>query len=447
MKEKLILLFILIVFLGGCEKSQGDKIFLTLDPKINFTCNIDIPTKTVSYTNKSENLKNYTWYFGDGDTSKEKSPKHIYKSEGTFQVSLSATTLKSAKVINKSKKIVIGDPEGHKPMVSLYDYKNLDFAGFTIKWTRKNPHTPAILNLQIANDELFENIVREKEVSSYTKNMDYKATDLNIKTKYWYRMQIKYIESTKEEIYYSDTRTATTEDMPKPFAVIVPKPTSGSFSIFEVNTRDVMTNNNNSEIITHKLQLSRDKDFTKGFEAKNTCVFKKYFKEPKTKFYARYTATYKKNVRIFENSQEYIFNYIYSTGNGNGISGEYTNKYLKNKKTILEFGKKKGAKIIIEIKDFKGVGKYPLSYNSGSLISINTNIDSYAYYLDGKSNFKYYLNRKGISLDVYRETDGSYFCKIVSEDNYNNMIFKQLISEVENYGRYTIYDPFFTVIK
>lgn len=447
MKERLIILLIFIVFLGGCEKSQGDKIFLALDPKIDFTYEIDIPTKTVTYTNKSKNLKNYTWYFGDGDTSKEKSPKHIYKSEGTFQISLSATALKSTKIINKSEKIVIGDPEGQKPMVTISDYKDLDFAGFTIQWTRKNPHTPTILNLQIAKDELFKDIIREKKVGSYTENMNYKATDLDIKTKYWYRIQIKYRVAAKEEVYYSNTKTAITEDMPKPFAMIVPNPTSGSFSWFEVNTRDVQTENNYSENISHKLQLSRDKDFAKGFEAKNTCVFKKYFKEPRTKFYARYVATYKKNIRVFENSQEYIFNYIYSTGNGNGISGEYTNKFTENNKTVLEFGEKKGAKIVIELKDFKGVGQYPLSYNSSDAITINSNEDSYAYYLDGKSNFKYYLSKKGITLDVYRETNGSYFCKIVSEDNFKSMIFKQLIREVANYGRYTIYDPFFAVIK
>lgn len=444
-----MLLFIVVI--SSCNKSNGDKIFLSLDPKIDFTYEIDIPTKTVVCTNGSENLKNYTWYFSDGETSKEKSPKHTFQSEGSFQISLSATTLKSAETMKKTVEIVIGDPQGHKPKVELTECEDLDFAGFSIKWTRTNSHISPILTLQIASDEVFENIVREERVDSYTQNMKYRATDLDIKTKYWYRIQVRYRESAEDEIYYSNTKTATTADMPKPFAMFVTNPTSGSFSWFEVNTGDVQTDNNYSKRITHKLQISRDKDFKEGFEAKNTCVFKKYFKEPRTKFYAKYTATYKDNIRTFEDSQEYTFNYIFSTGNGSGKIGEYTKKYIKDGKTMLEFGDKEGAKIVFQIKDFNGLGQYSLSYNSDDInvdnSVINTAEDSYAYYLDGKKDFKYYLNKKGISLDIYREDENFYYCKILSEDNFKSLPFKQKIEEIVNYNRYIIYDPFFVISK
>ncbi|MDZ4669152.1 MAG: PKD domain-containing protein, partial [bacterium] len=44
----------------------------------------------VSFTNKSKFAKTYLWYFGDGNTSTEESPRHRYDSAGTFNVTLIA---------------------------------------------------------------------------------------------------------------------------------------------------------------------------------------------------------------------------------------------------------------------------------------------------------------------------------------------------------------------
>jgi PGF-pre-PGF domain-containing protein len=46
---------------------------------------------SVKFTDNSQKEAWRTWYFGDGDTSNEQNPTHIYRSEGTYNVFLSAS--------------------------------------------------------------------------------------------------------------------------------------------------------------------------------------------------------------------------------------------------------------------------------------------------------------------------------------------------------------------
>lgn len=45
---------------------------------------------TYTFNNLSTNGNNFNWDFGDGGTSTEKHPTHIFKKNGTFQVTLTA---------------------------------------------------------------------------------------------------------------------------------------------------------------------------------------------------------------------------------------------------------------------------------------------------------------------------------------------------------------------
>lgn len=47
---------------------------------------------SVDFTDKSLKADKWIWYFGDGDTSHQQNPTHIYKSGGTFDVSLKVET-------------------------------------------------------------------------------------------------------------------------------------------------------------------------------------------------------------------------------------------------------------------------------------------------------------------------------------------------------------------
>jgi hypothetical protein len=63
-----------------------------LFPAANFSSSIDATNKNnVKFVNSSSFAMTYSWDFGDGTTSAEKSPNHEYASEGTYNVTLSAT--------------------------------------------------------------------------------------------------------------------------------------------------------------------------------------------------------------------------------------------------------------------------------------------------------------------------------------------------------------------
>jgi len=57
-------------------------------PKALFT--YEVSELTVTFTNLSQNADSYTWNFGDGQTSTEKSPVHTYAENGSYTVVLTA---------------------------------------------------------------------------------------------------------------------------------------------------------------------------------------------------------------------------------------------------------------------------------------------------------------------------------------------------------------------
>ena len=96
-----LLLLCLAIALGACRKNDNVD---TTD--VTFT--ISQSGYSVTYNNTTADAKSYTWTFGDGSTSTEKSPTHIYKTKGKFVASLSATltngkVLSGSTIINVSK--------------------------------------------------------------------------------------------------------------------------------------------------------------------------------------------------------------------------------------------------------------------------------------------------------------------------------------------------------
>jgi len=61
-------------------------------PTVAFSASNNLPTtgETLNFTNTSENATDYFWNFGDGTTSTEENPMHVYQEEGTYLVTLSA---------------------------------------------------------------------------------------------------------------------------------------------------------------------------------------------------------------------------------------------------------------------------------------------------------------------------------------------------------------------
>lgn len=82
------LFFLAFFLLVGCQLDEPSK------PIANFSTSGDncIGPCTVTFTNTSENTSVYNWVyswdFGDGTSSKEKSPSHVYQVSGSFKVTL-----------------------------------------------------------------------------------------------------------------------------------------------------------------------------------------------------------------------------------------------------------------------------------------------------------------------------------------------------------------------
>ncbi len=77
-------------------------------PTVGFSASNNLPAtgEIVSFTNSSENATEYLWNFGDGTTSTEENPTHIYQQEGTYLVTLSAAN-ESGCAITVSEELVV----------------------------------------------------------------------------------------------------------------------------------------------------------------------------------------------------------------------------------------------------------------------------------------------------------------------------------------------------
>ena len=89
-----LLLLCLAIALGACRKNDNVD---TTD--VTFT--ISQSGYSVTYNNTTADAKSYAWTFGDGGTSTDKSPTHVYKTKGKFVANLSAT-LNNGKVLSGS---------------------------------------------------------------------------------------------------------------------------------------------------------------------------------------------------------------------------------------------------------------------------------------------------------------------------------------------------------
>ena len=90
MKKYGIILVLLAALLTGNSCHKNEPI-----PKAVFTysgSNDFHAPCTVIFDNESTNSFSWDWDFGDGATSTEKSPTHVYDSAGTYTVNLKAYT-------------------------------------------------------------------------------------------------------------------------------------------------------------------------------------------------------------------------------------------------------------------------------------------------------------------------------------------------------------------
>ncbi len=111
-----LLLFISALSLNSCKKEDYPVPPASTVPKFSYTVdNESFAPATVVFTNESivpENAGSatFTWNFGDGTSSEEANPTHIYEEPGAYTVNLVVVTTSSLEVKEKSQTIVIKDP-------------------------------------------------------------------------------------------------------------------------------------------------------------------------------------------------------------------------------------------------------------------------------------------------------------------------------------------------
>ncbi|MBR1632117.1 MAG: PKD domain-containing protein [Paludibacteraceae bacterium] len=84
MKKSIFMMALLC--LVSCSKQEEVDLTAFSKPHANFETVIN--GLKVSFKNTSTNGDTYTWKFGDGNTSTQKSPEHTYKSAGSYKVEL-----------------------------------------------------------------------------------------------------------------------------------------------------------------------------------------------------------------------------------------------------------------------------------------------------------------------------------------------------------------------
>jgi PKD repeat protein len=109
MKTKIIFMMIMLsIIFNNCSKPADTPKPTPAAPTADFTysgANIPAPS-TVAFSNVSTNATSYVWDFGDGQTSTQKDPTHIFLTAGTFNVKLTATG--DGGSISVTKSITIG---------------------------------------------------------------------------------------------------------------------------------------------------------------------------------------------------------------------------------------------------------------------------------------------------------------------------------------------------
>jgi len=72
-------------------QNLGDLNMGLFEPKAHFKHVISgLNSRLVQFENQSTNADSYMWYFGDGDTSTQVNPQHIYQAAGTYKARLLA---------------------------------------------------------------------------------------------------------------------------------------------------------------------------------------------------------------------------------------------------------------------------------------------------------------------------------------------------------------------
>lgn len=153
--KKIYLLFVAVIALCACNPNEptfnpgGGSSSKTAYAKYSYK--ITTPPYVVTFTNESQGLTNFTWDFGDAQTSTKADPTHTYKALGTYTVTL--TGYSGSQKYTYKKEITIAQPKiyvaGYRLSTIPYDnkyyqVKMVDDDWFGTDWGFQTVYTPLL---------------------------------------------------------------------------------------------------------------------------------------------------------------------------------------------------------------------------------------------------------------------------------------------------------------
>ena len=93
-----VLLAVAVLIMQGCYPEPV--------ANFDFSYNDNMAPALVSFSNYSTDAEEYTWNFGDGNTSTSHSPTHTYEEGGTYSISLTAKGRGGENTMSKSISII-----------------------------------------------------------------------------------------------------------------------------------------------------------------------------------------------------------------------------------------------------------------------------------------------------------------------------------------------------
>ena len=100
---KYLPLLLLLLLFDSCKKNDPIACISSMDEKY------EVDDKVTFLANCSENGFRYYWDFGDGSSSEEKNPEHIYTSSGTYAVELKVYSKNNKSFESDFKSLSVND--------------------------------------------------------------------------------------------------------------------------------------------------------------------------------------------------------------------------------------------------------------------------------------------------------------------------------------------------
>lgn len=90
MKKTLILTLIISGIIFSCTEENPIENKINSEACFNWTSETNKVGSEIHFSNCSKNSTHYSWTFGDGETSIQSEPSHIFKKQGTYEIKLLA---------------------------------------------------------------------------------------------------------------------------------------------------------------------------------------------------------------------------------------------------------------------------------------------------------------------------------------------------------------------